>query len=519
MSPERRNAEEQARDSEQRFRELAASVHEAFFVMEPGTGRALYVNPAYEEVFGHSREHAYQTPYAWTEAIHPEDRDGVLAAERKSSQTGEFRPVVFRIVRPDGSTRWIRGRATPVRDEGGQIIRLVGVAEDISDLKRTEEQFRQAQKMEAVGRLAGSVAHDFNNLLTAILGHAELLLEDLDPESPHRPDVDEIRNAAPRAATLTRQLLAFSRQQVFEVTVLSPNTVVANLEKMLRRLMGEQVSLRVTLGQYAGNVRGDAGQLEQVIVNLAINARDAMAAGGTLTIETANIELGENHVEAGQLAAAGRYVTIAVSDTGLGISPETRARMFEPFFTTKEQGKGTGLGLSTVYGIVQQSGGFIGVSSEPGRGATFTVYFPRVDTPAEPLTPARRVHGTPRGTETILLAEDDEPLRKLVREYLERLGYQVIPAASAGEALAQARRYKGSIHLLLTDVVMPGEGGRELAARLAAVRPEARTLFMSGHTDATIVDHGILEPGIHYLQKPFTPAVLARRLREVLDSE
>jgi two-component system cell cycle sensor histidine kinase/response regulator CckA len=515
---ERREADEQIRESERRFRELAESVREVFFVVEPGTGRVLYVNPAYEEVFGHSREHAYSTPNAWSEGIHPEDREEALAAEREAARTGEYQAAVYRIVRPDGATRWIRGRATPVRDEAGRIIRLVGVAEDISDLKRTEEQFRQAQKMEAVGRLAGGVAHDFNNLLTAILGYAELLLQDLAPESEHRMDVVEIRTAAQRAARLTGQLLAFSRQQVLQLTVLSVNDVVKNLEKLLRRLIGEDVILHTRLAPDAGNVRADAGQLEQVIVNLAVNARDAMAAGGTLTIETANAELTEAYIEAHQ-PAAGPYIMLAVTDTGAGISPENRSRIFEPFFTTKEQGKGTGLGLSTVYGIVKQSGGYIWVYSEPGRGATFKLYLPRVDAPVESPAPGRPTEGTPLGTETVLLAEDDEQLRKLVRGFLERVGYRVLAAASAAEALGQAREHEGPVHLLLTDVVMPGQSGRELAGLLAETRPEIRTLFMSGYTDAAIMDQGILERGLEYLQKPFTPAVLARRVRDVLDAE
>jgi CheY-like chemotaxis protein len=279
------------------------------------------------------------------------------------------------------------------------------------------------------------------------------------------------------------------------------------------------VTLRTALGPEVGNVRADAGQLEQVIMNLAVNASDAMSGGGKLTIETANAELGEDYAEAHQPVAAGQYVMLAVTDTGVGISPEIRPRIFEPFFTTKEPGKGTGLGLATVYGIVKQSGGYIWVYSEPGRGATFKVYLPRVDAPVESLAPARPVEGTTAGTETILLAEDDEQLRKLVRGLLDRMGYRVLSAAGAEDALGQAREHRGHIHLLLSDIVMPGEGGHQLARRLAETRPAIRALFMSGYTDAAIVDHGILERGLHYLQKPFTPAVLARRVRDVLDAE
>lgn len=516
---ERRWRDEQIQESERRFRELAESVSEVFFVVDPESGRALYVNPAYETVFGQTREHAYATPRAWAETIHPEDREAALAGEAESARTGIYQAITYRIVRPDGSIRWIRGRATPVRGDDGQIIRLVGIAEDISDLKRTEEQFRQAQKMEAVGRLAGGVAHDFNNVLTAIIGYAELLLNDMALESSQREDVAEISTAAQRAAGLTRQLLAFSRQQVLQPTVLSVNEVVTNIQKMLRLLIGEDVALHANLAAEVGNVRADAGQLEQVIVNLAVNSRDAMPTGGTLSIETANADLTSDYAEVHQSVIAGRYVMLAVTDTGMGISPEARSRIFEPFFTTKEQGKGTGLGLSTVYGIVKQSGGYVWVYSEPGRGTTFKIYLPRVDAPVESLVPARQVQELVSPTETVLLTEDDEQLRKLIRGFLDRLGYQVLTAASAEEALGAAREHAGPIHLLLTDVVMPGESGRELSRRLSQVRPELRTLFMSGYTDAAIVQHGILERGLHYLQKPFTPAALARQLRVVLDSE
>jgi PAS domain S-box-containing protein len=513
---ERRRADEQIRESERRFRELAESVREVFFIMDP-TGRSLYVNPAYETVFGQSRDHAYRTPNAWMERIHPDDLPAAAVAERETASAGTSKPITFRLLHPDGSTRWIRGSAVPVRDDKGTIIRIVGIAEDVSDLKQAEEQLRHSQKMEAVGRLAGGVAHDFNNLLTAILSYAELLLTELEMDSPLRNDVDEILQAGVRAAGLTRQLLAFSRQQVLHPTVLSPNSVVDGVERMLRRLIGEDVVLDTRLASDLGNVRADAGQLEQVLMNLAINARDAMPDGGTLTIETANVLLTNDYADAHQPVEPGSYVMLAVSDTGTGMDRATVERIFEPFFTTKEAGKGTGLGLSTVYGIVQQFGGSIWVYSELGRGTTFKIYLPRSDEPAEAPMASTGTSGIPVGTETILLAEDDEQLRKLVSGFLGRIGYQVLAAETGGEALRLAADHGGPIQLLLTDVVMPGLNGREVSNRLGAVRPDLRTLFMSGYTDAAIVHHGILEPGIEYLQKPFTPSVLARRVREVLD--
>jgi CheY-like chemotaxis protein len=301
--------------------------------------------------------------------------------------------------------------------------------------------------------------------------------------------------------------------------VLSINDVVGNLEKLLNRLLGADVNLQTVLAQEVGNVMADPGGLEQVIVNLVVNARDAMPEGGRLTIETANVDLSEEYAEAHQPTVGGPYVMLAVTDTGAGITPEVRARLFEPFFTTKEKGKGTGLGLSTVYGIVKQSGGYIWVDSEPGQGATFKVYLPRVDAPTEAAALPGPDKGTEVGTETILLAEDNEQLRKLARVFLDRIGYRVLTAANAAEALVRASEHDGPIHLLLTDVVMPGESGPQLARRLAESRPEMRILFMSGYTDTTIVHHGMLARGLNYLQKPFTPAVLARRVRQVLDSE
>ena len=369
-------------------------------------------------------------------------------------------------------------------------------------LRRSEEQLRQAQKMEAVGRLAGGIAHDFNNLLTVITSYGDLLLEDLAPGDSRRDDVDQIRKAAEGAAALTRQLLAFSRQQVLEPKVVDLRAILAGTEKLLRRLIGADVHLAMPLAPDLGAVKADPGQLEQIIINLAVNARDAMPRGGRLTIEAANMV-----VE----ARPGRYVMLAVSDTGIGMDEQTKARVFEPFFTTKETGKGTGLGLATVYGIVKQAGGFITVDSEPGRGTTFKVYLPRVDEPVAPAI-ARPAPAEPRrGTETVLVAEDAPSVRLVTRQVLERYGYTVLEAPTGDIALRLAAKHHGPIHLLLTDVVMPGLSGRQLAGQLSLLRSEMKVLYVSGYADT-------VEPGAAYLQKPFAPEALARRVRDVLDA-
>ena len=513
---ERQRSEAQLRESEQRFRELADNVHEVFFVVDPATGRALYVSPAYDVLMGRGRAQAYSAPYAWTEGVHPEDREKVLATIRDAARTGETTAVVMRVVRPDKSIRWVRARGTPVRDAAGQVVRLVGIAEDITDLRRTEEQLVQAQKMEAIGRLAGGIAHDFNNLLTVITSYGELQLDDLPPDDARRADLGEIVHAAHEAAKLTRQLLAFSRRQVLELKVLSLNDVVGGVQKMLIRVIGEDIDLAVALAPDLGAVRADPGQIEQVIMNLVVNARDAMPNGGKVTIETANVDLDRQYAGTHEPVAPGPYVLLAVSDTGSGMDEATKARIFEPFFTTKEQGKGTGLGLATVYGIVNQSNGFIWVYSEPGQGASFKIYLPRVAEPAEAVT-----GGVPtelrRGTETIVLVEDDAGVRRVVCGVLERLGYVVLSADRPNAALELAATVAKPPDLLLTDVIMPEMNGRELARQLEGKWPKLKVLYLSGYTDEAIVRHGVLEPGVSFLQKPFTPEALVHKVRQVLD--
>jgi PAS domain S-box-containing protein len=401
--------------------------------------------------------------------------------------------------------------------EDGHLVRVWGTQRDVTEQRHLEEQFRQSQKMEAVGQLAGGIAHDFNNILTAILGNTQLLLRDIPPGDSKRGDVEEIRKASERAASLTRQLLAYSRRQMLQPEVLDLNVVVAEMDKMLRRLIGEHIALVAVLAPDLGRVRADPNQIEQVMVNLAVNARDAMPDGGKVTIETANVDLDEGFAQAHLGSLPGSYAMLAVTDTGQGMDASVRAHLFEPFFTTKEVGKGTGLGLATVYGIVKQSGGYISVYSEPGRGSSFKIYLPRIETPAD--APASAQKGGPaRGSETVLVVEDEPAVLTLSRRALEAQGYVVLAASDAAAALRVVERHGGTIHLLLTDVVMPGLSGRELADRLAAQRPGIRVLYMSGYPGDAVVQHGTLPSGSAFLQKPFSPDGLARKVRDVLDA-
>ncbi|MGH7529535.1 MAG: response regulator [Gemmatimonadales bacterium] len=449
----------------------------------------------------------------------PEEVEHFLRHDRDVMASGRPRFIAEEpLTTPASSeTRWFQTIKVPLRLPEDNVPQVLGVATEITERKRLEEQLLQAQKMEAVGQLAGGVAHDFNNILTAIVGYADLLAVDL-PGDRYQEDLDEIRKAARRAAALTRQLLAFSRKQVLEPRVIDVNSLVQNIDKMLRSLIVENIELRLGLAPNLAPVRADPTQLEQVIMNLAINARDAMPDGGTLTIETDNVTLDEDYAAHHVSVVPGEYVMLAVSDTGCGMNEETRARIFEPFFTTKPAGRGTGLGLSTVYGIVKQSGGNIWLYSEPGKGTTFKVYLPT--TPEAVERPERPSAGAARtgGAETVLIVEDDEPLRRLAHRAIAAAGYTVLQADRGAMALDIARRHKGRIDLLLTDVIMPDTNGRKLADALRAERPGLKVLFMSGYPDGAIVHHGMLEPGVAYLPKPFTTEGVARKIREVLDT-
>jgi signal transduction histidine kinase/CheY-like chemotaxis protein len=393
------------------------------------------------------------------------------------------------------------------------------VRSDVTKRASLEDQLRQSQKLEAIGRLAGGIAHDFNNILTAIMGYGALLQAGFDERDPRRQEVEEIKKAVRRASSLIQQLLAFSRRQVLQLRVLDLNAVVMNIQQLLQRLIGEDIELVIRPTPALGRVKADPGQIEQVLMNLALNARDAMPQGGKLTIETVNVTIDETFARRYLVSQPGPYVMLSVSDTGMGMDEDTQAHIFEPFFTTKEQGKGTGLGLATVYGIVKQSGGSIFVYSEPDKGAICKIYLPRVEEPLTPLDVGKAVIEPPRGTETILLVEDEESVRELVRKVLQRNGYTILQAANGEEAVEICQKHDGEIHLLVTDVVMPRMSGREVAETLMVSRPKMKVLYMSGYTDDAIVRHGVLDSMTAFLQKPFTPETLARRVRDVLDSD
>ena len=407
---------------------------------------------------------------------------------------------------------------TPLRHPDGTVQGSVVALRDITERRQLEKQLFLAQKLEAVGRLTGGIAHDFNNLLGVVTGFSDLVLERLEPGSALRPRIEQIKKAGERGISLTRQLLAFGRQQVLEPRVLCLNDIVGDTTKMLQQLLGEDIEITTLLAADLGSVKADPSQLEQVLMNLAVNARDAMPTGGKLTIETGNVFLDDAYVQRHVVAQAGPYVLLAVSDTGVGMDPETQARIFEPFFTTKEKGKGTGLGLSTVYGIVKQSGGYIWVYSELEKGTAFKVYLPSIGKAAEEVRAKLARATAPGGSETILLLEDEASLRELIQEWLAEMGYKVLEAKGGAEALEISKSHTGPIHLLLTDVVMPGMSGRELAERLAPARHEMKVLFISGYTNNAIVHHGVLKAGVAFLQKPFTRDVLAQKIRETLDA-
>ncbi len=510
---ERKEVEQSLVERETRYRLLFEANPEAMFVYDRETLRFLAANEAAVRRYGYSV--AEFLAMTIRELRQPSEQERLEAVLAQPVAGARFIDNV-RHMRKGGESIDVE-----ILSDGlvfaGRPARLV-LARDVSERKRLESQLRQSQKMEAVGRLAGGIAHDFNNLLTAITGYSDLLLHDLSPDDPRRQDVEEIGKATARAAALTQQLLAFSRKQVLQPRVIDLNMVVNNARNLLQRLIGEHITLVTSCAPDLGAVRADLAQFEQVIVNLAVNARDAMPQGGKLLIETRNVSLEEAHLTEDSVISPDGYVQLTVTDTGIGMDDQTKARLFEPFFTTKGLGKGTGLGLSTVYGIVKQSGGTIWVYSEPGTGTTFKIYLPRVNAEAEPLGPSTVSLAAPRGDETILFVEDEPALRAVACRSLAMQGYRVMDAPDAEAALALAAGFPGTIHLLVTDVIMPGLSGHELAGRLAAARHDLRVLYISGYTDEAIVSHGVLAPGVSYLQKPFSPDTLARRVREVLDA-
>jgi two-component system cell cycle sensor histidine kinase/response regulator CckA len=629
---------QEAREGEARYRSFAENMDEVFFVLDGRNMKTLYINPAYEKIWGRSRESLYDDSRSFLEPVPVADQERFrkyIGRIRRGEHAGKLE---FRVIQPNGSVRWLLAHAAPIRNAQGEVYRIAGVALDVTESREAqlaleeiaerfrkltdasfdaivitqagvlhevnpgflkmfgyesmeevigrpitefvgeesranvggrntdeiegtyehvglhkngkrllleatarthaiagtparitalrdmterralEDQFRQAQKMEAVGRLAGGVAHDFNNLLTVILSYTDMLIEGVSPKDPRVEDLGEIRSAAIAAGSLTRQLLAFSRQQVIEPRVVILEDLVNQTHKLLTRLIGEDIDVAMQFGSEPCVVHMDPGQLEQVLMNLAVNARDAMPTGGKLTFETALVDLDEDYSAAHWPATTGPYAMLAVSDTGIGMDEATQARIFEPFFTTKEPGKGTGLGLATVYGIVKQSGGFIWVYSEPGKGTTFKIYLPlHGDAPATALKENTKAPAV-RGTETVLLVEDSEAVRYVARRTLEQHGYEVIDASSANAALTLAAQLGRSVHLLLTDVVMPEMSGRILAEKFATFQPNAKVLYMSGYTDDAVIRHGVLRAKTPFLQKPFTPLILATRVREVLDN-
>jgi two-component system cell cycle sensor histidine kinase/response regulator CckA len=512
---EREESEKAREEAEAKYRMLVEQVNAITYIAEIGIdGQWYYVSPQVEGILGYSQEEWLLASSAWSQFIHPDDLPAVIAAE-EASKLGEQFQAEFRVRRKDGREVWLNDTGVVVQGSGKHPV-MEGIMVDITERKALETQLQQSRKMEAVGRLAGGIAHDFNNLLTIVTGYTELALSrpTLSPEL--RADIDRIESAAGRAAALVRQLLAFSRKQVLQPKVLDMNSIVLNMDKLLRRLMDENIEMITRVQDNVGKVKADPAQIEQVLMNLVVNARDAMPSGGRLVVETMNADLSSAYANEHVTVKPGHYVMLAISDTGVGMDEETVAHIFEPFFTTKESGRGTGLGLSTVYGIVKQSGGYVWVYSEPGKGSTFKVYLPRVDAQIEAPSVVQFQSQALRGSETILLVEDEEAVRELIQTVLTAQGYDVIPARDPEHAEKIVGSYAREIHMLLTDVVMPGMSGRELAARVTARRPGIRVLYMSGYTDNVITSGGMLEKGLAFLQKPFSPGLLVQRVREVL---
>jgi len=492
---------------------VVESSHDAIIGLT-SEGMILTWNSGAERIYGYSAAEAVGRPIIF---LSPPDRPVESPQLLERVQRREtVEPFDTIRMKKDGTRLHISLTLAPIENADGKVVGVSSVARNVTESKNLEEMLRQAQKMEAVGQLAGGVAHDFNNLLGVILGYTGLMLDRLSPDDSNRKGIEEIQKAGDRAALLTRQLLAFSRKQVLQPKVLDLNAVVVGTEKLLQRLIGEHIELRVVLNPALGRVIADSGQLEQIIMNLAVNARDAMPSGGKLTIETSNVDVDGEYAGLHPAKLPGPHVMLAVTDTGCGMDAKTRDRIFEPFFTTKEFGKGTGLGLSTVYGIVKQSGGSVWVYSEVGIGTTFKIYLPCVSVVPEIASLGDKAEKIEGGSQTILIVEDEAALLQVTHQSLEAVGYLILAAQNPAEAIRISESHMGPIHLMVTDVVMPGMNGAQLASHLSSPRPEMKVLYVSGYTDDTIVRHGVLEPGLAFLQKPFSPKTLARKVGEIL---
>ncbi len=510
---ERKQSEKELQMSVKKYRRLFDEDLTGNYISTPD-GKLLLCNPSFARIFGFaSTEEALKANMA-SFYLNPEAREEFIALLKKEKKLEQYE---MEYCTQDGKPVYVIQNVVGGFNAQGVLVEIKGYLYDITEHKKVEDQYRQAQKMEAIGQLAGGVAHDFNNLLTIINGYSDLLLYDLQNDGPGIKKLEQIKQAGKRAGSLTTQLLAFSRRQVIQPKVLNLNSIISDIEKMLHRLIGEDIQIDTKLHPQLGNIKADPGQLDQVLMNLAINARDAMPKGGTLIIETHNEYLDEDYAKYHLSVAPGNYVIISMSDTGIGMDEETKKRIFEPFYTTKGKGKGTGLGLSTVYGIVKQCGGNIWVYSEVGKGTTFKIYFPRVEEKQQPVSHARPAPVSYSGSETILIVEDDYGVREITRTFLSKYGYNVIESSDVDHAIELVDNYDDRIHLLITDVIMPQMNGRDLSEKIISLRPEIKVLFVSGYTDNAIVHHGILNEGVNFLPKPFSPVQLAQKVREVLD--
>ena len=513
---ERKETVEALRQSELSFRSMVEEAPYGIYRVTED-GEFLRVNPALQKMLGHETgEELLKSNLGLDVFRHPADFERLVEL---LGSVGEFKDVEVDWKRKDGTPITVRCSGRRIDKRQGADTYFEAFAEDITERRVLERQLRMAAKMEAVGRLSGGIAHDFNNLLGVIIGYSQVLRRRLGPDNPLHEHAEEVEKAGQRAVSLTRQLLAFSRQQILTPVVLNLNSLVSDMQKMLPRLLGEDIAVSINLQSELGSVKADQGQIEQVVMNLAVNARDAMPEGGKLVIETSNVELDHLYARHHPGAKPGSYVKLTVTDSGIGMSAETLAHIFEPFFTTKEVGKGTGLGLATVYGVVKQSGGYVWVDSAPGKGASFQIYLPRIEETATPAAAGPSQVENLRGSETVLLVEDADALRKLAQSFLSEHGFQVLTAPNGEEALEAARNHSGSIHLLLTDVVMPGMNGKALADKLLAKWPSLKVVYISGYTDSFIAGHGVLEEGTHLLHKPFTEEALILKIREVLDGK